>query len=477
MKRARLRSDEGGQVIVFSALILFVLVCVLVVTFDVGSLVHKRISLQNAADASAVSGAAWEARGLNLIASLNQGIVTMFGIMTAYVVVTGISAYCFPALGSQLVRCAPDVLITLYTIAGEMAKIEKKVVSVTPYLTEGEAVRIADADSPRAVAVPYPFIPGNPHDRQENLGLHVRKGRLKEVVRKILDMALEVIPKPVRDALDTEPTKSFVKDPFYKALEATADSFDFDDSGGMSFEETKIVTFERGKEDAGYDKFADFLKEARAGTVKVTPGSQLMVYTKETFTLDPSTCKESSEGASEQTMKFRSLAGWGPSNPVSDDINSGNIPREQDYIRKETWKKKDRCAGMAYKREEWGFLRFRAEVKKKRTISREEVDTPPIPLFTDNDFSKNQWLAVIVWDTGESRTAPLLDSVFSGMNVWGALTLSQAKPHSPTTGDGEMLWDTDWEPRLTPFTAHEALASHLGKGSKIGALAGKLILH
>ncbi len=474
-----LGGDRGGQATIFAALVLFVLVCVLALTLDVGSLVHRRITLQNAADASALSGAAWEAKGLNLIASLNQGIATMFGIMTAYVVVAGISAYVMPALGSELIKCAPDVLITLYTIAGEMAKLEKKIAALTPYLTEAEALRIANANDPRVVALPYPFIPGDPHEDGSRLGLHVRKAKLKELVRKILDKALEVLPAPVTDALNTEPLKSFVKEPFYKSLEATAGSFDVGESGGMSFEETKVVVFERGKPDAGYAEFSSFLAGAREGKVAVTPGSETLVYARDTFTLDPGMCREVAAGSTEVTMTRTGgfPRRWGPLNPVTADLQGGGVPKEQDYVRKDVWTGEGRCFGKTYKAEEWGFIRFRAEVKKKRKISTDEVDTPPIPMAVDDDFTRNQWLAVLAWDTGRSRSAPLLKRAFPGANPWGALAVSQSRPRSPSTGDGEMLWETDWAPRLTPVTAQKALTARLRGGSRVDALTEKFLLH
>jgi len=464
---------------VFAALVLFVLLCFVAVTYNVGSLVHKRISLQNAADASSLSGATWEAKGLNLIASLNQGIVTMFGIMTGYVVVTGVSAFVMPALSSQMIQCAPDVLITLYTIAGEMAKLEKKIVEVTPYLVDAEALRIANANSPRAVVLPYPFIPGDPHKKASNLGLHVRKGKLKEIVRKIVDKALEILPRPVRNALDREPLKSFVKEPFYKAIENTAGSFDFDEKGAMSFEETKVVIFERGKEEAGYTEYSEFMSKAKKGKVKVSKGSESLVYAREVFTLDPQSCKEKSVRSDEVKMGRSSLQGlWNPPNPVSADLNSGNTPKEQDYVLKDRWNQEGPCLGKVFKKEEWGFLRFRAEVKEKKKVSQDVVDSPPFPMFLEDDFTERQWLAIVAWDTRESATSPIFPALFKGSNFWGSASVSQARPRSGSTKDGELLWDTDWEARLMPFTAHEALSEHLGRASsRFKAITEKLILH
>lgn len=70
----RLRHERDGQSMVFIAIILFTLVCFIAITIDVGVFVADKIHTQGLADAAAVSGAVWQARGLNLIKVLNQMI-------------------------------------------------------------------------------------------------------------------------------------------------------------------------------------------------------------------------------------------------------------------------------------------------------------------------------------------------------------------------------------------------------------------
>ncbi|MFC1851949.1 TadE/TadG family type IV pilus assembly protein [candidate division CSSED10-310 bacterium] len=69
-----LRSDKDGQSMVFIALILFTMVCFIAITINVGVFISHKIHNQGIADAAALSGAVWQARGLNLIKLMNQMI-------------------------------------------------------------------------------------------------------------------------------------------------------------------------------------------------------------------------------------------------------------------------------------------------------------------------------------------------------------------------------------------------------------------
>ena len=70
-KLLALRRDEGGQSLVFVALLLFLMFLFVCVTVDVGDFVAQRVDAQSDADAMAISTAVWQARGLNLVQTLN----------------------------------------------------------------------------------------------------------------------------------------------------------------------------------------------------------------------------------------------------------------------------------------------------------------------------------------------------------------------------------------------------------------------
>ena len=66
--------DQGGQTIVFIAIVMFALVCFFALVINVGDRVTAKVEMQNAADAAVMSGGIWNARGMNMISILNVGM-------------------------------------------------------------------------------------------------------------------------------------------------------------------------------------------------------------------------------------------------------------------------------------------------------------------------------------------------------------------------------------------------------------------
>ncbi|TFH17059.1 MAG: hypothetical protein E4H02_03910 [Lentisphaerales bacterium] len=73
MARARaLRSDDRGQVMLLSGMMVFVVLIMTIFTFDTGKAIYNRIIAQNAVDSAADAAALWQARGCNLLQHLNN---------------------------------------------------------------------------------------------------------------------------------------------------------------------------------------------------------------------------------------------------------------------------------------------------------------------------------------------------------------------------------------------------------------------
>lgn len=70
---------DKGQVIVIVLLSCAFLMLFLAVTIGIGQTVNARIKMQNAVDAAALSGAIWQARGLNVISDLNYVLLAAAG--------------------------------------------------------------------------------------------------------------------------------------------------------------------------------------------------------------------------------------------------------------------------------------------------------------------------------------------------------------------------------------------------------------
>lgn len=80
----RLCRDESGQAIVFGAITMLFVVIAVVMVFQAGLLVDRRMQAQDAADAAAYSGAATKAMCVNSIEWLNAGMAYVYRQMLRY---------------------------------------------------------------------------------------------------------------------------------------------------------------------------------------------------------------------------------------------------------------------------------------------------------------------------------------------------------------------------------------------------------
>ncbi|HEV2992572.1 MAG TPA: pilus assembly protein TadG-related protein [Candidatus Angelobacter sp.] len=77
----RLHSDESGQVLWIFVVSGLALVVLAALVFNTGKQATRRMEMQNAVDASAVSGAMWFARGMNVISMDNVAMTEALGII------------------------------------------------------------------------------------------------------------------------------------------------------------------------------------------------------------------------------------------------------------------------------------------------------------------------------------------------------------------------------------------------------------
>jgi len=68
---SRLHRDDGGQSMALVALSSFLICCFIIILLNNGSNLTHKVQCQNAVDASAISAATWQARGMNLISVTN----------------------------------------------------------------------------------------------------------------------------------------------------------------------------------------------------------------------------------------------------------------------------------------------------------------------------------------------------------------------------------------------------------------------
>ena len=80
----RSHKETNGQAMVFIVLVLFSLVCFFALTINVGHRINNKIQMQNAADASALTAAVWNARGLNAISVLNVSMTECLALIIMF---------------------------------------------------------------------------------------------------------------------------------------------------------------------------------------------------------------------------------------------------------------------------------------------------------------------------------------------------------------------------------------------------------
>ncbi len=508
----RLGKDEGGQSIVFVALILIVLVCFLAVTINVGSQVSQKIQLQNAADAAVLSGATWEARGLNLIAELNRGIMGTILVMIAYVVLAGV-AWFVPGLqgvAAALTCNAPYQLNKFYNIACRLSYLEHKIATFFPVVAEFEVIRIANANGARIAALPFPFVPVSyerTHESKMNLGYHLNRADMSDLLQDVAEEVWRLLNKITGNALSKahEATKWFgldIKGKVKGAARAAGRAFDFSRQG-MRFTPEKSIVFSCEEPDEickGYSDIKKLMASEPPFEKVVKIKSKEWYYYVQLF--KPSRCDQNgcpTTFSEEGTCRIKRSPLLVRDKPFCIRILSSDTPIKKDFtagkpILDKIYETYDTCSysyidknkkwvkgECRYLKEKWKFSKLDVKVVEKYEA---ESDLALSPLKLDPDFFTNQWLAVVAWDTRESSQPTFLPRLLKNTNVWGSLALAQARPTSKLNRAGKIVLLSDWESRLTPFTAIDDIAEGIGGEKGGGQIANafrkieqKIILH
>ncbi len=190
----RLRGGNRGQAM---PLFLVVVATLLVVVFASIRLHHVavvRVNVANSVDAIALSAATWEARCLNLIAALNDGIIQCLrvirwtSLMWAALAIAAAFGFGAPAF-AEYTREARRVIAGYWNTAHLMLSWSEKIRKAAPYLVLEE---VATLSNRRNVAgILYPLNPRGPHDGKNTLELHLAPGApitLADAVAPIRDV-------------------------------------------------------------------------------------------------------------------------------------------------------------------------------------------------------------------------------------------------------------------------------------------------
>jgi hypothetical protein len=157
---------------------------------------HYHLGRQAAADAIdsiALSAATWEARGLNLIAALNDGAAECIRVIRWTCVVWGVLAVS-AAFGAGLpaflsyTREARRIISGYWDTAHLLVSWSGKIRDAVPYLVLAEAASLAKQQNVKGVL--RPWNPRGPHDGKDTLELHVSPGppvSLPEAISPVTD--------------------------------------------------------------------------------------------------------------------------------------------------------------------------------------------------------------------------------------------------------------------------------------------------
>jgi hypothetical protein len=140
MRRVRrFRTDDRGQVLLLTAIMVFLVTVFGLLAFDTNVAIYNRITAQNAVDAAADSAALWQARGCNIVQNLNNmhylvNKVCAWGEGIAAVSCAG--GYWPPAVPVACPICATlpifDAAQQAFSLA--VTNIQAGVITLTPFL-------------------------------------------------------------------------------------------------------------------------------------------------------------------------------------------------------------------------------------------------------------------------------------------------------------------------------------------------------
>ncbi len=174
-----LRRGNAGQAVLLIAIVIVVVLSLVYATVYVSHLGAAKVAAANASDAIALSAATWEARGLNTIAALNDGILQCFRVIRWTCVVwaalaiaacTGAGMPAFATYSRQAVK----TIRACWRCARELADWSERVRKAVPALVLAETVSLTR--SLKTTGTIHPFDPRGRHDGENTLELHVAPG-------------------------------------------------------------------------------------------------------------------------------------------------------------------------------------------------------------------------------------------------------------------------------------------------------------
>ncbi|MGB9735983.1 MAG: Tad domain-containing protein [bacterium] len=473
-------NKEQGQAIVFVIITLVTLIVFIAAVANVGRELSYKIQLQNTADSASMAGAVWEARGLNLIAGLNQGIVlsvelivivvsaiAILGVCSATLWWAGIGEACASALPPVL-EFANDVIPRLWNTATEMSRLEKKIAQIFPDIVP-VAIEVAGGANPDSpLSIPYPYQPSGdvpPPLSPQAISLNVDNGAFGDLIKAIINDISRRLDKIF-------PLLSKALSVLGKSIDLNALSPDgsisttFRDSHSYDNYAQAVDANNKAHEPAEAISNVSSIKKIDAGWFYIT-----------TYYNRPDPCNNCSVSINKQSPC--SKIAWSKDEAPPEKITSNFV----NCVVKDCSNGSNKNTGnmVSIPLVEQTFCKFNLNVET--TTKTNAPAQLPFPMKLHQRADEFLYIAVATTDLGRKR-APVFISNKSLLkedkNPWGFIALSQAKPQSLSTKPGDVLLEMDWDAHLTRFTALKAIADQIGSKSVSSVtkwLNDKLILH
>ena len=174
-----IRGGNAGQATLLLAIVATAILSLVYATVYISHLGAARVASANASDAVVISAATWEARGLNMIAALNDGILQCFRVIRwtcviwaalAIAACSGVGMPAFAAYSRQAIK----MIRSYWKCARELADWSVRVKSAIPPLALAETISLSK--TLKVAGTIHPFDPRGPHDGRNTLELHVAPG-------------------------------------------------------------------------------------------------------------------------------------------------------------------------------------------------------------------------------------------------------------------------------------------------------------
>jgi hypothetical protein len=173
------RMGNRGQATVLFLVVAGTLLALVFASIRLNNVSVARVACANAVDAIALNAATWEARSLNMIASLNDGVTQCLRLIRWTCIVwaaLGIAAAFGVGLPAFLeyTRQARRLISGYWETAHQLVAWSEKIRNATPYIVLGDTASLSRKRNVSGIL--FPLNPRGPHDGRDTLELHLEPG-------------------------------------------------------------------------------------------------------------------------------------------------------------------------------------------------------------------------------------------------------------------------------------------------------------